>query len=72
MLDLALGKRLAEERKRLGLKQAEFAQRLGIEPAKQSLLETGNRDLRAAYLAQLPALGVDVLYIRTGKRSTAR
>ena len=69
--DLGVGQRLAEERKRLGLKQAEFAQRLGIEPGKQSLLETGNRDLRAGYLALLPNLGIDVLYVLTGKRSTA-
>jgi transcriptional regulator with XRE-family HTH domain len=63
------GGRLAEERKRLGLTQEQLAQLLPIDAAKQSLLETGARHLRASYLAHLPSLGFDVLYVLTGSRS---
>lgn len=63
------GARLAEERKRLGLKQAEFADLVGTDVPKQSLYETGKRELRADYLARLAEADVDVLYVLTGKRS---
>jgi transcriptional regulator with XRE-family HTH domain len=66
---MAFGARLAEERKRLGLKQAEFASLVGTDVPKQSLYENGRRELRAAYLSRLPPVGVDVLYILTGRRS---
>ena len=63
------GARLAEERKRLGLRQAEFAVLVGTDVPKQSLYETGKRELRADYLARLPDAGVDVLYVLTGQRA---
>lgn len=63
------GKRLAEERKRLGLKQADFAARVGTDVPKQSLYENGRRELRADYLARLAGNDVDVVYILTGARS---
>ena len=63
------GARLAEERKRLGLRQAEFAGLVGTDVPKQSLYETGKRELRADYLARLPDAGVDVLYVLTGERA---
>jgi len=63
------GARLAEERRRLGLKQGEFAHRAGTDSAKQSLYETGKRELRADYLARLTDIGVDVVYVLTGRRS---
>lgn len=63
-----LGRRLAEERARLGIKQAEFAAIVGCDAPKQSLYETGTRELRAAYLARLHKAGVDVLYVLTGTR----
>ena len=63
------GARLAEERKRLGLKQAEFAALVGTDVPKQSLYENGRRELRADYLARLAEARVDVLYILTGERS---
>jgi len=66
---MSFGRRLAEERKRLGLKQAEFAQRVGTDVPKQSLYENGRRGLRAAYLARLDEAGVDVRYVLTGRRS---
>jgi transcriptional regulator with XRE-family HTH domain len=66
---MGFGARLAEERKRLGLKQAEFASLVGTDIPKQSLYENDHRELRAAYLARLPAVGVDPLYVLTGQRS---
>lgn len=65
------GARLAEERKRLGLKQSEFAGLVGTDVPKQSLYETGKRELRADYLARLAEAEVDVVYVLTGRRSEA-
>jgi transcriptional regulator with XRE-family HTH domain len=65
---MSFGARLAEERKRLGLKQAEFAALVGTDVPKQSLYENDRRELRADYLARLAAADVDVLYVLTGHR----
>ena len=66
---MSFGTRLAEERKRLGLMQAEFASLVGTNVPKQSLYENDRRELRAAYLSRIAAAGVDVLYVLTGERS---
>ena len=66
---MGFGARLAEERKRLGLKQAEFASLVGTDEPKQSLYENDRRELRADYLARLAAANVDVVYVLTGQRS---
>ena len=66
---MSFGTRLAEERKRLGLKQAEFADLVGTDVPKQSLYENDRRELRADYLARLAAAKVDVVYILTAQRS---
>jgi transcriptional regulator with XRE-family HTH domain len=65
---MSFGARLAEERKRLGHKQAHFAALVGSDPPKQSLYENDLRQLRAAYLARIAAAGVDILYVLTGQR----
>ena len=65
---MSFGTRLADERRRLGLKQAEFVALVGTDVPKQSLYENDRRELRAAYLARLPEIGVDVAYILTGRR----
>ncbi len=65
---MSFGARLADERKRLGLKQAEFADLVGTDVPKQSLYENNRRELRADYLARLAAAKVDVVYILTGQR----
>jgi transcriptional regulator with XRE-family HTH domain len=65
---MSFGARLAEERKRLGLKQAEFAARVGTDVPKQSLYENDRRELRADYLARLADADVDVIYVLTGQR----
>jgi transcriptional regulator with XRE-family HTH domain len=66
---MSFGARLKEERKRLGLKQAEFAALVGTDVPKQSLYENDKRELRAAYLSRIAAAEVDVLYVITGRRS---
>lgn len=66
---MSFGERLAEERKRLGLRQADFAALVGTDVPKQSLYETGRRELRADYLARLADAKVDVVYVLTGLRS---
>lgn len=66
---MSFGTRLAEERKRLGLKQAEFAALVGTDVPKQSLYENDRRELRADYLARLAGAHCDVIYILTGRRS---
>lgn len=68
---MSFGSRLAEERKRLGLKQAEFAGRVGTDVPKQSLYENDRRELRAEYLARLVDAEVDVVYVLTARRSGA-
>jgi transcriptional regulator with XRE-family HTH domain len=65
---MGFGGRLAEERKRLGLKQAEFATLVGTDVPKQSLYENDRRELRADYLARLADAQVDVVYVLTGQR----
>ena len=66
---MGFGARLAEERKRLGLKQAEFASLVGTDVPKQSLYENDRRELRADFLARLADAQVDVVYVLTGQRT---
>jgi transcriptional regulator with XRE-family HTH domain len=66
---MGFGARLAEERKRLGLKQAEFAALVGTDVPKQSLYENDRRELRGDYLARLADAQVDVVYVLTGERT---
>src|SRR3954462_1140914 len=66
---MGFGARLAEERKRLGLKQAEFAALVGTDVPKQSLYENDRRELRADYLARLVDASIDVVYVLTGSRT---
>jgi transcriptional regulator with XRE-family HTH domain len=66
---VSFGARLKEERKRLGFRQAEFAALAGTDVPKQSLYENGHRQLRAGYLSRLEPIGVDLLYVLTGRRS---
>jgi transcriptional regulator with XRE-family HTH domain len=65
---MTFGARLREERKRLGFKQAKFAELVGTDTPKQSLYENDRRELRAAYLSRVAAAGVDVLYVLTARR----
>jgi len=65
---MSFGARLAEERRRLGLNQAEFAELVGTDVPRQSLYENDRRELRADYLARLADAHVDIVYVLTGRR----
>jgi transcriptional regulator with XRE-family HTH domain len=66
-----LGQRLAEERARLGLTQAEVADFAGVTRRTQINYETGERAPDAAYFKTLEKKGVDALYVIAGRRETA-
>lgn len=63
-----IGRRLKEERKRLGLNQEQFALAAGITRRPYAEWEAGNTSPTAAQLAALARLGADVRYIVTGER----
>ena len=66
---MPIGKRLREERERLGLSQPAFAAVAGT--TKQTLFswETGKTAPDGFQLAALATTGADVLYILTGQRT---
>lgn len=64
MIDL--GKRLKEERERLGLTQAKFAEACGVGRTAQFNYERGEREPSWSYISAAGKIGVDVLYIFTG------
>lgn len=61
-----LGKRLAEERKRLGFNQEVMATHGGVKKQAQSLYESGKRKPDSEYLTLVAKVGVDVSYVITG------
>ena len=65
------GARILEERKRVGLNQEAAAERCGVTLRSQRNYEKGDRYPDAAYLERLSAVGVDVLYVLTGRRTPA-
>lgn len=64
MIDL--GKRLKEERERLGLTQAKFAEACGVGRTAQFNYERGEREPSWSYISAAEKIGADVLYIFTG------
>lgn len=66
---MGIGERLKEERERLGLNQTEFSARAGASKNTQYNYEKGERSPDAAYLAAADGMGVDVLYVVTGRRT---
>jgi len=66
---MSLGKRLREERYRLGLSQAALGAAGAVRMQAQSLYESDQRRPNSDYLAAIAAAGVDILYVITGKRS---
>lgn len=64
---MSLGGRLAEERKRLGFAQGDFARRAGVSVSTQKRYEIGEREPGTSFLENVRALGVDVGYVLTGK-----
>ncbi len=63
----AIGARLQEERKRIGLNQDDFSQRIGVAKRTLAGYESGSGEVGAAALAMAAGLGVDVLYVVTGE-----
>lgn len=61
-----IGKRLEEERRRLGLTAIEVYQGLEIAQTTYKNYEMGRRDIPASLLTQLWDIGFDVLYVLTG------
>lgn len=65
----SVGKRLCEERKRLGFTQKAFAGLASLTTMSQHNYESGVRAPDSNYLAAIAAAGADVGYIVTGVRS---
>lgn len=65
-----IGERVASERKRLGLSQEALAKRLAVTGKTQVKYEAGSTYPNAQYLHGFDALGADVAFIVTGKRSS--
>lgn len=63
--------RLAEERDRLGLNQAELAKQGGVALRTYCNYESGKSEPGASFFAQAAAQGLDVQYVITGCRSEA-
>lgn len=62
------GIRLREERTRLNLSQAVFAEKVGVHRRTQVNYEAGEREPDGAYYDAAAALGVDVVYVTEGER----
>lgn len=60
--------RLKEERERLGMSQAKFAEACGIGKSAQYSYENGGREPPLSYLRAAEKLGVDTLYVQQGVR----
>ncbi|NWO55013.1 hypothetical protein DEJ73_01980 [Chromohalobacter salexigens] len=67
---MTIGRRLKEERERLGLTQTAIAGTGGVTKNTQLLYETDQRHPKADYLAALDSEGVDVYYVLTGRKSS--
>ena len=61
--------RFREERVRVQPHQGKFAESIGLPRAQVSFRETGERDLKADFLARASEAGLDVNYVLTGRRS---
>jgi transcriptional regulator with XRE-family HTH domain len=66
------GRRLREERERIGLTQAEFAVLAGVKRVAQYLYERGERAPTIDYLHLAAEGGVDIVYLLSGSRLQGR
>lgn len=67
---MGIGERIAESRRRLGLSQTAFAERVGVSLSSQKRYEGGEREPDTSYIKSLRSLGVDVEYVLTGETSS--
>lgn len=65
---MSIGKRLRQERERLGLTQELVANAGQVSRVSQSNYEAGRRIPDVEYLGRIAALGIDLHYIATGMR----
>lgn len=66
----ALGRRLGEERDRLGLSQFALAEIGGVAKRTQAAWECGDQVPNAEYLALTADAGLDVMYVVAGRRAS--
>lgn len=64
-----LGRRLADERKRLGMSQQQLSEVLGIGRSALAMIETGKASIDADSLIDFGAHGIDVIYVLSGENS---
>lgn len=69
---LSVGARLREERERLGFSQGAFGQLAEVSLRTEQDWERGVSSVRADFLSVAFEHGVDVLYVLTGERLSAR
>jgi transcriptional regulator with XRE-family HTH domain len=67
---IEIGIRLREERRRLNVLLKDLAQIGAVRPNAQSAYENGLRFPRADYLAAIATVGIDILYVISGKRTS--
>lgn len=65
---MSFAARLREERKKLGLIQADLAEKTGITKKAQGAYEKDRLPQFAEYLEALARTGIDVAYVLTGER----
>lgn len=66
---MSIGERIAKERKRLGITQAVFAEKLGISLSSQKRYETSERVPNIYYIGAMEKVGVDIAYVMTGSHA---
>lgn len=66
---MSIGERIAEERKRLGVTQAVFAEKLGISLSSQRRYENNERTPNLHYIGAMEKIGVDAAYVMTGSHA---
>lgn len=62
----SIGARLRTERERLGMSQAQLAEKAGVTRNTQGLYETGARSPDGNYFAAVAEVGVDVAFVLVG------
>lgn len=65
----SVGERLREERRRLGLTQDQLACLAGVTRRAQTRYETDANSASSTYFSAVAEVGIDVLYVLTGKRA---
>lgn len=67
---ISIGLRLAQERRRMGMTQAELADQVGLRRSVIGMVETGKSRLDLAVLLELESeVGMDLVFVLTGRRA---